>query len=265
MSIIEAIILGIVQGVTEFLPVSSSGHLVITNHILNTKGDFAFDVMLNYGTLLALVIYYRQRIWDIIWRAFGGKNWPLIGKLILATIPGVIVGLFFEDFITKLNDMLWVVIVMLLVVGVLMIIWGKPDPEADDRPVEQAIDTRRAGLVGLMQAVALIPGTSRSGVTILTGMKTGLSAARAAEFSFLLAIPIILGASLKTTVSSGGRDFLADNLDIVLIGNLASFISGILAVSFLIKLLSRRGLSDFGWYRVALALVLTVLSFVNII
>jgi len=110
-----------------------------------------------------------------------------------------------------------------------------------------------------MQMVALIPGVSRSGITILTGLRCNLSAARAAEFSFLLAIPVIAGASFKTLLSSDGIEFVKNNFAAVAVGNIASFVAGILAISSLLKLISNRGLKDFGWYRIVLALILIVL------
>jgi undecaprenyl-diphosphatase len=265
MTYLEAIILGLVQGLTEFIPVSSSGHLVIFNHIMGIEGSFTFDVLLNFGTLLALIVFYHKRIWSLIVRSFKGKEWALIAKLLAATIPAVIIGLTFGDGIKLLNDMVWVVVVMLVVVGVIMIKYGSARPDADDRPIEQSVNWRTTIKIGLAQAIALIPGTSRSGITILTGLQSKLSAAKAAEFSFLLAIPTIAGASLKVLFTDDGLEYVSQNLSIVLVGNIASFLSGLAAVSFLLKLLSTRGLKDFGWYRIGLAGVLTVLLLTGII
>lgn len=265
MSYLEAIILGLVQGFTEFIPISSSGHLVISNRLLGTSGNFAFDVLLNIGTLTALIVFYRTRIWSLITKSIQGREWRLIGLLLLATLPAFAAGLAYGEFIKQLNDLVWVVVVMLLVVGVIMIRYGAAREDADDRPLEKSLNTRTAVKIGFAQALALIPGTSRSGITILVGLQSKLSATRAAEFSFLLAIPTILGATLKVTVFDGGLTFMRENIGIVLVGNIASFTAGILAVSFLIKLLSTRGLKDFGWYRVGLATVLTILLITGII
>lgn len=264
MSILYAIILGLVQGATEFIPVSSSGHLVIINHLLNIGDGFTFDVLLNIGTLAALVIFYRKRIWDIAKKILSGKAWPLLIKIIIATIPAVAIGLMFNDLIFKLNGMIWVVIMALVVVGILMIVDGKAKDQADDREIEESVGWRTTIKVGLAQTVALIPGISRSGVTILAGLKSNLSAARAAELSFLMAIPIIAGASFKTILSSEGINFIQNNLGAVIVGNIASFVAGIIAISFLIKLLSNRGLKYFGWYRIILAVVLSILLLFNI-
>jgi undecaprenyl-diphosphatase len=265
MSIINAIILGLVQGITEFLPISSSGHLVIASQLLGIGNAFTFDVLLNFGSLIALIIYYRKRIWSIILRIFSGKEWSLVVKVIVATIPAVIIGLAFNDYIEKMNGMIWVVIAMLIVVGIPMIIIGKANKNADDREIEQSVGWRLTVKTGLAQALALIPGVSRSGITILTGLRNNLSAARAAEFSFLLAIPIIAGASLKTLVSSSGIDFVKNNLMAFTVGNIVCFVSGMLAISFLIKLISKRGLKDFGWYRVILAILLAILVIIGIL
>ena len=129
MNFIDAIILGLVQGITEFLPISSSGHLVITSHFLDVGSSFTFDVLLNFGTLLALIIYYRLRIVSIIKRTFKGKEWTLLAKIIVATIPAIVFGVLFKDQIEKLNEMIWVVVAMLIIIGILMILVGKANKE----------------------------------------------------------------------------------------------------------------------------------------
>jgi len=265
MSLIDAIVLGLVQGITEFVPISSSGHLVITSHLLGVASAFTFDVLLNFGTLLALMIFYKNRIWSIIKRTLRGKEWSLLTKIIIATIPAVVFGMLFKDQIQKLNEMIWVVIVMLIVIGIPMILVGKANKYADNREIEKSVGWKSTLKIGVAQALALIPGTSRSGITILTGLRSNLSAAKAAEFSFLLAIPIITGATLKTLLSDGGVAFVKDNFAALAIGNIVSFVAGILAVSFLIKFLSKRGLKDFGWYRIGLAAILIIFSLAGII
>jgi len=265
MSIINAIILGLVQGITEFLPISSSGHLVIASSLLGIGNAFTFDVLLNFGSLLALIIYYRQRIWSIIQRFFSGNEWPLVAKVIVATIPGVALGLTLSNEVEKLNGMIWVVIIAQIVIGIPMIVIGKANKNADDREIEESVGWRLSLKTGIAQASALIPGVSRSGITILAGLRGNLSAERAAEFSFLLAIPIIAGASLKTLISSDGMNFIKNNLAAFTIGNIICFISGMLAINFLIKLIGKRGLKDFGWYRVILAVVLIFMALIGII
>lgn len=265
MNYIDAIILGLVQGLTEFIPVSSSGHLVIFNHLLGLEGEFIFDVLLNFGTLSALIIYYRKRIWSLLRRSLFGKEWGLLAKLLAATIPAFFIGTLFASQIKLLNDYIWVVIVMLVVVAIPMILYGKQRKDADDRPLEQSISWPTSIKVGLMQAIALIPGTSRSGITILAGLQSKLSAVRAAEFSFMLAIPTIAGASFKVLLMDGGLQYILNNPGIVLVGNLVSLVSGLFAVGFLLRLLGTRGLKDFGWYRIGLAGVLAILLITGII
>ena len=265
MTFIDAIVLGLVQGLTEFIPVSSSGHLVITNHLLSVGNAFTFDVLLNFGTLLALIIYYRKRIWSIIKRTLIGREWWLLAKIVLATIPAVIFGTIFDSQVKNLNDNVWVVALALFVLGVLMIVKGGAEPKADDRELETSISWSITVKIGITQAIALIPGVSRSGITIFTGLRNKLSAKKAAEFSFLLAIPILAGASFKTLLGSGGIDFVKNNMGQVLIGNAVAFVSGMLAISFFIKLLSSRGLKDFGWYRVTLAVVLISLAVTGVV
>lgn len=264
MSIINAIILGLVQGITEFLPISSSGHLVITSHLLGIGNAFTFDVLLNFGSLIVLIIFYRKRIWSIIVRIFSGKEWLLLAKVVIATIPAVTIGLLLNKQIEQLNGLVWVSIIMLIVVGIPMIIAGKTNKNADDREVEKSVGWKLSIKTGLAQALSLIPGVSRSGITILTGLRNNLSAARAAEFSFLLAIPIIAGASFKTLLSSDGMNFVKHNFAAFTIGNIVCFVSGMLAINFLIKLISKRGLKDFGWYRVILAVILIILSLLGL-
>lgn len=265
MNYIDAIVLGLVQGLTEFIPVSSSGHLVIFNHLLGLEGEFIFDVLLNFGTLTALIIYYRKRIGELIKRTVLGKEWVLLAKLLAATIPAFAVGMVLASQIKALNDFIWVVIVMLVVVAIPMILYGKERVGADDREMEKSITWPIAVKVGVMQAFALIPGTSRSGITILTGLQSKLSAERAAEFSFMLAIPTIAGASFKVLLMDGGLTYITQNVGVVLVGNIVSFLSGIFAVGFLLRLLSTRGLKDFGWYRIGLAVLLTILLVTGII
>jgi undecaprenyl-diphosphatase len=146
-----------------------------------------------------------------------------------------------------------------------MVRYGSARADASDEPLETSVTWRTALKIGAGQALALIPGTSRSGITILIGLQSKLSAAKAAEFSFLLAIPIILGASLKVLVLDGGIDYTMGNLGVVLVGNIVSFGAGLLAVSFLIRLLGTSGLKWFGWYRIGLGTVLSILLITGVI
>lgn len=268
MSVLVTIILGLVQGLTEFIPVSSSGHLVIASALLRTNDDvseaFIFSVLLNFGTLLALVVFYWQRLLRIASGIIRERQFSLVGKLLVATIPAVLVGLLLGNILEKLDTQIVPVALMLLALGIIMIIAGRPNREATDAALER-IPLPTFLWVGLMQAVALMPGTSRSGITILTGLKWGLSAERAAELSFMLAIPTIFGAALKVLLSDEGRSYVVVHWQMVLLGNVVSFLSGYIAIRFLINLVNKHGLVPFGWYRIALAAVLILLVSVKIL
>jgi undecaprenyl-diphosphatase len=198
-------------------------------------------------------------------RVLKGQDWKLFGQLIAATIPAVFFGFLLADQIEQLNNNIWVVVVMLVAVGIVMIIAGKPNENADDREIEKSVSWPIALKIGAIQALALIPGTSRSGVTILMGLRNNLSARRAAEFSFLLAIPVLAGGSLKMLTSDKGQALIQNNFGPFLVGNIVAFVSGMLAISFLLKLLGTRGLKDFGWYRIGLGVVLSILLITGII
>jgi undecaprenyl-diphosphatase len=265
MTYIDAIILGLIQGMTEFIPVSSSGHLVIASKLLGIDNSFTFDVLINFGTLSALIYFYKSKLKQIIGRMFSGKEWKFVLKIIVATLPAVVIGILFDYQIEKLNDYIWVVIIMLIVLGVIFILFGKPNQDANNQEVEKSATWKRSIIIGIAQAIALIPGTSRSGITTLAGLRLNLSASKAAEFSFLLAIPIITAASFKMLLSEQGRSFVIENTGVFVVGNIVSFTAGLISVSFFISLLSKRGLRDFGWYRLGLATVLIILTVTGVI
>lgn len=267
MDIIAAIILGIVQGATEFLPISSSGHLVIFSKILGTESSFAFDVLVNFGTLLAMLYYFRKQVGQIILDVVKNRRWDTAGKLILATLPAVLVGFFAQDVIESTLHSTWVVAIMLLLIGVLMIYsknWQEDKSLAVNKDVRQ-ISVKNSTLIGLAQCVTLISGASRSGTTILAGLRLGISRQKAAEWSFMMGIPIIFGASLKVLMSESGQEYIQAHFAEFIVANVTSFISGMIAVTFFMKILQKYGLYWFGWYRVALAAVLIVLLSVNIV
>jgi undecaprenyl-diphosphatase len=239
--------------------------LAIVAHFLNIKDAFSFDTMLNIGTLIAMVIFFRKKIIDIIKRLFSGKEWSFVLKVIIATIPALFLGVFFADQIALFNGFIWLVALMLLVFGILMVVFGNQKRHCDDDELEKSISYKRSIKIGLAQSMALVPGVSRSGITILTGINDGLSMAKAAEFSFIMAMPIIAGATFKMLFSHAGIEFIKTNTAAFVIGNITSFVFGMLAVKFFINLISKRGLKDFGWYRIVLGVVLLTLLFLKII
>lgn len=267
MGIIIAIILGLVQGITEFLPVSSSGHVLIFSRLFQNPSSFEFDVLVSFGTLFAVIIYYRRRFLEIILDLIKRRDIRLAIKLIVATIPATIVGFLFKDIIELYLHGTVTVIFMILLVGVLMIWSGSWRPQAK-LPVNKDlhdITFFQAITIGLAQAVALISGTSRSGVTMLAALKQGFTTSTAAEWSFLMSVPVILGASLKVLVSSDGMKFISEQTSVFIAANIISFISGILAIHVLLKILSKKGLVWFGWYRIGLGLTLIALVAVGVL
>lgn len=264
---LTVIVLGLVQGVTEFIPVSSSGHLLIAQHLLGNSSSFELDVLLNFGTLIALIIYFRKRIWVIITDVFARRDLGLVFKLIIATLPAVVVGFLFQSFIESQLQGPWVVTAMLIIVGILMI-FSRNWPASKDLKVNK--DLHRATyknslLIGIAQCFSLISGSSRSGTTILAALRLGYSKEKAAEWSFLMGIPIILGASLKILMSSKGIIYVQTYPLEFLVANFVSFASGMAAIHYLMRLLQQKGLYWFGWYRLVLSVVLIVLISVKIL
>jgi undecaprenyl-diphosphatase len=260
MNIVESIALGVVQGLTEFIPVSSSGHEVLTEYFFGTGHDHLFLEFINIGTVLALLIYFRAKIGDLLEEVIFRHNWRLARNIFISAVPAGVIGLLFADVIEK-NSFFsspWVVAIMMLLVGALMIGLEKI-PRLGDTKDGEALSKRRSLAIGLAQAVALIPGTSRSGSTIIAGRLVGLSPAAAAEYSFLLSIPIMLGVIAKLFLKSSDRAYFMANIPTIAISNFFAFVSGMVAIGFLMRYLSKHNLSVFGWYRVALSVVVIAL------
>jgi len=255
---LSIIILAIIQALTEFIPVSSSGHLLVAEELTSLSSSLSLDVALHFGTLLALLVYFAPRLRDIIGDLKASKK--LIVNLILTSVPAAVIGFFFEDIFMQDARTLGVVIVMMATVGFMMLFSESPVFKVNKRikKIEQ-IKPVNAYAIGLGQALALIPGTSRSGITMLAAKKTGLSNKLAAEYSFLAGIPVIAGASLKVFLDPDMNSVLFDDFWKVLVGVLVAFIVGLFALRFLIRYLSSNGLRAFGWYRLALAVVLFII------
>ena len=256
MSIFEAIFLGLVQGFTEFIPVSSSGHLVLAQSLFSSNIDHLFIQALDFGTALALVIYFWSRLVDLAKQVFVKKDYRLARNILITSIPAGLLGFLLADFIQNSKELLnpLVVAIMLALVGVLMIVIDKL-PRKSDKSGGRELSPKRALIIGVAQAFALIPGVSRSGSTIIASRVMGLSPKSAAEYSFMVAIPIMLGLLTKLLVKDSDRAYLLANLEPVVIGNIAAFISGMIAIKFMLSYLSNHGLAIFGWYRIAVATV----------
>ncbi len=259
---LEVIILGIIQGLTEFIPVSSSGHLVIAQNFFSGASNHLFLEFINIGTLLALLVYFRRKIVTILQDIFVYKKYTLARNIIITALPAGSIGFILADFIntTAFFGSLVVVTVTLAVVGVVMVLLERL-PKASAANGGESLSPVRALLIGLSQAFALIPGVSRSGSTIIAGRLAGLSSSDAAEYSFLASLPIMFGVTLKIFITD--QEYLSANLAPLIVGNIAAFIAGILAVGFLMKYLSKHSLAVFGWYRIGLAAILTLVLLVQ--
>ena len=257
MHMFEIIFLGLTQGLTEFIPISSSGHLVIAQHFFSGTSDHLYLEFINIGTFLALVVYFRAKIVDIIRDIFVNHKYQLALNIMITAVPAGLIGFGLAKFIdsTAFFGSLVVVTVTIGVVGLVMVLLER-FPKASAVSDGQSLSHKRALVIGLVQILALIPGVSRSGSTIIAGRLAGFNPAAAAEYSFLASLPIMLGVCLKVLVSD--RSYLMANLVPLLIGNAVAFAAGLLAVGFLMKYLSNHSLAIFGWYRIGLAAVLTV-------
>ncbi len=268
---IYGIILGIIQGLTEFWPISSSGHLVVAHNILNF--DFAdnlsFDVALHIGTLIALVIYFWRDIRRYIvafvrslanFRVRDDVDQRLAWLIVIGTVPAGLVGYFLGDTIEGALRAIWVVGVTLIVVGLLFFLAERYARR--ERTLEQ-LGWKGALAIGTAQAVALIPGVSRSGSTILAGMSIGLPRHTAARFSFLLSIPIVFGAGLQKMVDAAQKGIGREEWLVMLAGLVTSAIVGYIAIRVLLKFLSNHSLNVFGYYRIALGVVLLLYYFLQ--
>lgn len=259
MTYFQAIVLGLVQGLTEFLPVSSSGHLIFVPKLLGWADQgVGFDLFLHLGTLVAVVWFFRVRLWSLLKAAFSRQpelaaERKLAWVIALSAVPAAIVGLLLET-----NDR------NALVVGINLIVWGLILGAADwysrrKKPVENSAPIKNIVAMSVAQTMALIPGTSRSGITMTTGLFSGLTRAQAAEISFLMSIPItaLAGANaLVKTLEAG----IGDSAAPLLIGFAAAAISGIVAIKFLLKIVQRWSFMPFVVYRVLIgALILVVL------
>lgn len=256
MNIFEAIILGLIQGLTEFIPVSSSGHLVIAQSLMNGRTDHLFIQTLDIGTTLALIIYFWPRLMDLLNRVTKKKDYRLARNILITCIPAGILGLLLSDFIESSTVLVspLVVAIMLAIVGVLMVVVERL-PKKSDKATGADLSPKRSLVIGLAQSFALIPGVSRSGSTIIASRIMGLDAKASAEYSFMVSIPIMLGVITKLCMKSSDRAYMAAHIDAVLVANLVAFICSLIAIHFLLSYLSKHSLALFGWYRIALATV----------
>ncbi|HEY9230412.1 MAG TPA: undecaprenyl-diphosphatase UppP [Gemmatimonadaceae bacterium] len=242
----QALIMGVVEGVTEFLPISSTAHLILTARALRlADSDFlkSFEIIIQLGAILSVVVLYWQKFWD----------WEMIKKLVVAFIPTGIIGLtVYKAVKSYLLGNVTVVLLALVIGGVILILFEKLRPQHDAPTDFSQITYGRALLIGLFQAIAIIPGVSRSAATIVGGTTIGINKRTIVEFSFMLAVPTMLGASVLDLIKS--HDALVGNFTVLGVGFIVSFITAIIAIRWLLGFIKKRDFALFGWYRIALAL-----------
>jgi len=266
MSLINAIIIAIVEGLTEFLPISSTGHMIITSYLLGIhKEEFTklFEVSIQFGAILAVVVLYWRKFFDF-------KRWQFYAKLIVGVLPALILGYLFSDKIDALLESPTTVAITMLVGGIILLfidnMFKVHTIESDNQ-----ITFPKAFLVGCWQVIAMIPGVSRSAASIIGGMQQKFTRHLAAEFSFFLAVPTMLAATCYTIflkkwnngiVTRKGYEMIMENkenLTSFIVGNLVAFVVALLAIRFFISFLKIHGFRAFGWYRIIAGIILIII------
>jgi len=251
MSWIQALIIAIVEGLTEFLPVSSTGHMIITEKLLGMQSNEfveAFIINIQFGAILSVIALY--------WKKFF-QSFDFYFKLFVAFLPAAFFGLLFSDIIDSLLENVAVVAIMLVVGGVVLVFvdkWFKKD--VDEK--EQEVTYKKSFIIGMFQVIAMIPGVSRSAATIIGGMTQKLTRKNAAEFSFFLAVPTMFAASGYKLLSNYTA-INADNIGILIFGNVVAFIVALIAIKSFISFLTKYGFKVFGYYRIIVGAIILIL------
>lgn len=271
MSILDTIIIAIVEGLTEFLPVSSTGHMIIAQNLLGVEStEFvkAFTFIIQFGAILSVVVLYWKRFFQLnhtpapegascIKRLL--HTFDFYWKLFVAFIPAAVLGLLFSDAIDAMLESVAVVAVMLVLGGIFMLFCDKIFNKGSE---DTLFTEKRAFMVGLFQCISMIPGVSRSMATIVGGMSQGLTRKAAAEFSFFLAVPTMFGATLYKVykiLKTGGVEMIVDNMTTLVVGNVVAFIVAMLAIKGFIKYVQKYGFKAFGWYRIVVGGIILVM------
>ena len=259
----DAAIMGVVEGLTEFLPVSSTGHLILMGTLIGFEGPpgKTFEVTIQLGAVLAVVVVFWGRLLDVarhMWTP-GSSQFHFARNITLAMIPALVLGATLHGYIIGLLFTPWVV-ACALIVGGIVIIWVERRGRLPTARSIEEITPRTAFLIGLGQALAMIPGTSRSGATIITGLLCGLDRRTAAEFSFILAIPTMLAATVYS-LWKARADITFDGLAQIGVGFAVSFVVALVTVKLVLAFVQRIGFTPFGWYRIAVgSMILLALS-----
>ncbi len=275
LDIIKSVIFGIIEGITEWLPISSTGHLILAEEIFSFKsGDISanfmemFDVVIQLGAILAVVVIYWNKLWPFSSKENGyikKKSLFLWSKVIFACLPAAVIGFFLDDWIDEHFFNSATVATTLILYGVFFIIIeyfnNNKEPKVNNL---KGISYTNALLIGCFQVLALIPGTSRSGATILGAMLLGASRTVAAEFSFYLAVPVMFGASLLKILKFG---FAFTGFEVVILatGMISAFVVSIVAIKFLMNYIKKKDFRFFGWYRIALGILILALMYFGVL
>ncbi len=265
ITLLKVLFLGIVEGITEWLPISSTGHMILVNELikLNVSEEFweMFEVVIQLGAILAVVVLYFSKLNPFSFKKSKTerkKTWELWFKVIVAALPAALIGIPLDDFIDGLFYNYRTVAVMLIVYGVLFIVVENWNRNQTPKVTElEELSYKTALFIGIFQILALIPGTSRSGATIIGAMLVGCSRVVASEFTFFLAIPVMFGASLLKLLKFGFA-FSGTELMILLVGMGTAFIVSILAIKFLIGYIKKNDFKPFGWYRIVLGIAVII-------
>lgn len=265
MNTLETIIIAIVEGLTEFLPVSSTGHMIIAQSLLGVESTpfvKAFTVIIQFGAILSVICLYWKKFFYPTAERSGVSYWRAMydfyARLVVGVLPAVVLGLAFNDFIESNLGNVTLVAVMLIIGGVFMLFCDRIFNKGSE---DTRLTYRRAFTVGLIQCISMIPGVSRSMATIVGGMSQRLTRKAAAEFSFFLAVPTMLGATCLETyklISHGAGSLLTqgNNLEMLLLGSAVAFVVAILAIKFFINYVTKYGFAAFGWYRIIVGIVI---------
>ncbi|SEA80842.1 undecaprenyl-diphosphatase [Flavobacterium gillisiae] len=253
MNTLQAIVLAIIEGITEFLPVSSTGHMIIASSFFGiASDDFTklFTIVIQLGAILSVVVLYFKRFF---------QTWDFYFKLFVAFIPAVVLGLLFSDMIDELLESPVTVAVSLLLGGIVLLKVDDWFNHSEDTKVTYL----KAFKIGLYQCLAMVPGVSRSGASIVGGMSQKLARTSAAEFSFFLAVPTMFGATAKKCYDYYKDGFVLthDQINLLIIGNVIAFIVALLAIKSFIGFLSKKGFKVFGYYRIAAGIILLIIHF----
>ncbi|MBC7902547.1 MAG: undecaprenyl-diphosphate phosphatase [Gemmatimonadaceae bacterium] len=259
MDIFQAVVIAIVEGLTEFLPVSSTGHMIIASSLLGIhKEEFVklYEVAIQLGAILAVVVLYWRKFFDF-------RRWQFYVKLIVAVIPALFFGFLFSDKIDEMLESPTTVAVTLLLGGIVLLFIDKAFKNPTVEKVED-ISYKKGFIIGLWQCLAMIPGVSRSAASIIGGMQQKLTRNLAAEFSFFLAVPT-MAAATGYKLLKGADSLHAEELKLLAIGNVVAFIVAILAIKFFIGFLQKYGFKLFGYYRIIAGIILLILIYQGVI